>query len=177
MGGLELVTERGRYRPCAGSVVFNKEGMYLVGERITVKGSWQFPQGGIEEGETPMDAAKREMYEEVGLSVPGGAVVEVCTIEDAMLYNVDGGWLKKEGYCGQAMYFSLFYYPGEGLPPVNLGGLGGEKPEFSQVKWAGMKEVVEMIWVKKRAVYEELAAAAVPKVEAYLTKVRQESNP
>ena len=54
------------YRPNAGIIIFNKEGQLLWCKRKTGDG-WQFPQGGIDEGETPENAIYREAYEEVGL--------------------------------------------------------------------------------------------------------------
>ena len=58
------------FRPCAGAIVFNKDGKVFLGSRIeTANDSWQFPQGGIEAGEIPAEAAYRELYEETGLQV------------------------------------------------------------------------------------------------------------
>src|SRR5258708_13932008 len=55
------------YRPCVGIMLINREGLVFVGRRIdqTVEG-WQMPQGGIDEGETPAEAALRELKEEAG---------------------------------------------------------------------------------------------------------------
>src|SRR5579872_5697717 len=55
------------YRPCVGIMLFNQDGKVFVGKRIdqTVEG-WQMPQGGIDKGETPREAALRELHEEVG---------------------------------------------------------------------------------------------------------------
>ncbi len=57
------------YRPCVGVMLINREGLVFVGRRIdqTVEG-WQMPQGGIDEGETPVEAAMRELGEEIGTS-------------------------------------------------------------------------------------------------------------
>jgi 8-oxo-dGTP pyrophosphatase MutT (NUDIX family) len=50
----------------AGGVVINKEGEILV---VNQRGnSWSLPKGHIEEGEEPVDTAKREIYEESGIS-------------------------------------------------------------------------------------------------------------
>ena len=54
------------YRPNAGIIIFNKQGKLLWCKRRTGDG-WQFPQGGIDEGELPEEAIFRETYEEVGL--------------------------------------------------------------------------------------------------------------
>ena len=57
------------YRPAVGVMLLNRQGLVFVGKRIdqTVEG-WQMPQGGIDKGETPAEAALRELAEEVGTS-------------------------------------------------------------------------------------------------------------
>ncbi len=54
------------YRPGVIGVVVNKDNLVLVGERSDVPGQWQFPQGGLQEGETETEGIKREMKEEIG---------------------------------------------------------------------------------------------------------------
>ena len=56
------------YRPGVVGVFKNKKNMVLVGERSDALGQWQFPQGGLQEGEDDRDGIKREMKEEVGVS-------------------------------------------------------------------------------------------------------------
>ncbi len=55
------------YRHNVGIIIVNKEGKLFWGKRIRQE-SWQFPQGGIKEKETPQQAVFRELKEEVGLS-------------------------------------------------------------------------------------------------------------
>ena len=72
------MAEGGRYRACAGCAIFNRQGLFLVGERVGGKpDQWQFPQGGVDDGETPLEAAKRETYEEIGLKTPD-VISESC---------------------------------------------------------------------------------------------------
>ena len=69
------------YRPCAGIMVLNTENKVWMGHRLAGDGDeiraddkrWQMPQGGIDKGEKPVDAAKRELWEETGLvlGIPG----------------------------------------------------------------------------------------------------------
>ena len=55
------------YRPNVGIVICNRDGQVVWARRYG-QHSWQFPQGGINAGETPEQAMYRELYEEVGLS-------------------------------------------------------------------------------------------------------------
>ena len=60
-----MIDEDG-YRPNVASVIINKGNKILWAKRVD-EDNWQFPQGGIQEGETPEQAMYREVYEEVGL--------------------------------------------------------------------------------------------------------------
>ena len=55
------------YRPCVGIFLINDSGMVFAGRRIDSRAeAWQMPQGGIDLGETPLEACLREMEEEIG---------------------------------------------------------------------------------------------------------------
>ena len=56
-----------RYRPCVAALLQNAAGMILICERRDFAESWQFPQGGIDAGESPREALVRELMEELGL--------------------------------------------------------------------------------------------------------------
>jgi putative (di)nucleoside polyphosphate hydrolase len=56
------------FRPCVGLVVLNREGRIFAGQRVDNPGdAWQMPQGGIDPGESPREAAFRELHEETGI--------------------------------------------------------------------------------------------------------------
>ena len=63
------------YRPCVGIMVLNEAGLVWAGRRIPEEDNemagttrlWQMPQGGIDPGEEPIEAARRELYEETGI--------------------------------------------------------------------------------------------------------------
>src|SRR5919106_316886 len=68
-GALLRISESGPlpgYRPCVGMMVVNPAGLVFIGERRGLLGGWQMPQGGIDRGERPCDAALRELVEEIG---------------------------------------------------------------------------------------------------------------
>ena len=54
------------YRPNVAIIILNKEGQILWCKRKDGNG-WQFPQGGLDKGESPLEAVYRETQEEVGL--------------------------------------------------------------------------------------------------------------
>ncbi len=58
--------DRDGFRPNVGIVLLNQKNQVFWGKRIRTH-SWQFPQGGIDRGETPEQAMIRELHEEVGL--------------------------------------------------------------------------------------------------------------
>ncbi len=62
------------YRKCVAIVVMDPStNLCLVGKRARTKDGWQFPQGGVDHGETHEQAAKRELFEEMGIR---GCMVE-----------------------------------------------------------------------------------------------------
>eukprot|EP00039_Didymoeca_costata_P025478 m.13504 g.13504 ORF g.13504 m.13504 type:complete len:98 (-) comp4868_c0_seq2:516-809(-) len=74
-----IVVDGKRYRKCASALVINDHGLVLVGERVGKPGSWNMPQGGMDEGETPAQAASRELYEETGIKLSEGEYVFMCS--------------------------------------------------------------------------------------------------
>ena len=62
------------YRPCVGVALVNRDGDAFIGHRRRKRGgealnsrSWQMPQGGIDSGEKPVEAARRELWEETNV--------------------------------------------------------------------------------------------------------------
>ncbi|KGE04092.1 RNA pyrophosphohydrolase [Pseudohaliea rubra] len=66
------------FRPNVGIVIANDHGQLLWARRVGGRGAWQFPQGGINQGEGPEQALYRELEEEVGLA-PEAVEVMACT--------------------------------------------------------------------------------------------------
>lgn len=56
-----------KYQPNVAAILRNSAGRIFVGERLTIPDAWQFPQGGIDPGESPEVAIRRELWEEIGV--------------------------------------------------------------------------------------------------------------
>lgn len=148
------------YRLNAGQIIFNQKGEVLAGDRIQYPGKFQYPQGGIDEGEEPREAAIRELYEETSLSLE-----PVFEIEKWITYEFPEDipeHLKK--YRGQKQKWFLFYWNGD---PSKL-NLDIHEREFNSMKWMNIEEITEQIVEFKKPVYRELKELAKPLIEKYL---------
>jgi putative (di)nucleoside polyphosphate hydrolase len=58
------------YRPNVAAIIlssdYDQTGYFVIARRTGMRRGWQFPQGGIDENETPREALMRELYEEIG---------------------------------------------------------------------------------------------------------------
>ncbi len=140
------------YRPCVGIMLLNGENRVFVARRIdTTIEAWQMPQGGIDPGETPLEAAFREMTEEIGS----------CNAEllqeygDWLCYDLPDHLMGKVWhgkYRGQKMKWYLMRFLGRDSD-INL---DTEQPEFNAWKWMDMAELTRSIVEFKRPLYEKL---------------------
>jgi putative (di)nucleoside polyphosphate hydrolase len=51
------------YRPNVAFLLLDDHDQLLICERLKIEGAWQFPQGGMDEGESPLEALHREVEE------------------------------------------------------------------------------------------------------------------
>ncbi len=135
------------YRPNVAAILRNKDGEILIAERINVAGAWQFPQGGVDAGETLEQAFYRELGEEVG--VPPD-LVTVVEIKDGYRYAFPKGRLKYGLYGGQEQTYYLCDFLGKDSDIR----LDLHHQEFSQFKWIKPSQF-RLDWVPKfkKAVY------------------------
>ena len=145
------------YRRNVGLVLINPEGLGFAGQRIDNPGAaWQMPQGGIDKGEKPKEAALRELNEETG--VRADLVEKLAKTEDWITYDLPAeliGQIWGGKYRGQKQKWFLFRFLGQDSD-VNI---ATEHPEFSVWQWMRAEELVERIVPFKRAVYEQVFAA------------------
>ena len=144
------------YRPCVGVVLINREGLVFTGQRIDNPGAaWQMPQGGIDDGEKPKEAALRELWEETGIEAD--LVEKIAKTKDWVTYDLPEELLGKVWggkYRGQKQKWFLFRFLGQDSDVK----IETEHPEFSVWSWKPHDAVVAGIVPFKRAVYEAVFA-------------------
>jgi putative (di)nucleoside polyphosphate hydrolase len=145
------------YRPCAGVMLVNADGHVFVGQRKdSSSAAWQMPQGGVEKGEDPCEAALRELEEETGVSRD---LVEVLAeTPDWIPYDLPHDLvpqLWKGRYRGQRQKWFLMRFSGTD-DQVNI---ETDHQEFSAWKWLAVSDLVDSIVPFKRGVYEAVLEA------------------
>lgn len=155
------------YRPCVGVALFNREGRVFIGRRRPDKGpeyrdpvyEWQMPQGGIDPGETPYDAALRELYEETNIR----SVRKLSEAPEWYHYDLPPdvlGRALKGRYRGQTQkWFALAFTGSESEIDVLAPGGGAHKPEFIEWRWESLGRLPDLIVPFKRGVYQQVARA------------------
>jgi putative (di)nucleoside polyphosphate hydrolase len=140
------------YRPCVGVVLTNAQGLIFAGQRAdTDLPAWQMPQGGIDEGESPLDAAYRELEEETG--VGRGHVSLVRETSDWLTYDlpldvIPNRWSGR--FRGQAQMWAQFRLEASD----DVIDLSYKDEEFSAWRWMTAEEILTAIVPFKRDIYE-----------------------
>lgn len=139
------------YRPCVGVMVLNAAGEVFVGQRLDRNyEAWQMPQGGVDPGEDPRDAAMRELEEETGIT--RDLVSLEAETERWLPYELPHDLvpkLWKGKYRGQEQKWFLLRFNGTD-EQVNI---QTEIPEFREWRWLAPALMLEGIVPFKRAVY------------------------
>lgn len=149
------------YRSGVGIVLLNGQGHALVARRIDTKEpAWQFPQGGIDDGEDPLPAAMREMEEEIGTA-------------KAELLAETTGWIAYDlpadladrvwggRFRGQRQKWFAFRFLGKDADI----DIATKHPEFSEWRWMPLTDVPALIVPFKRALYETVVSEFLPVAE------------
>jgi 8-oxo-dGTP pyrophosphatase MutT (NUDIX family) len=88
-----IMLDRDGFRPNVGIILLNQKNQVFWGKRIRTH-SWQFPQGGIDRGETPEQAMFRELHEEVGLKPEHVRIV--ARTRDWLRYEVPDRYIRRD---------------------------------------------------------------------------------
>jgi putative (di)nucleoside polyphosphate hydrolase len=145
------------YRPGVGIMLLNRDGLVFVGRRGDMPAglaAWQMPQGGIDPGETPRQAALRELREEVGT-------------DKALILGETEGWLHYDlppelasrawggRYRGQRQKWFAMRFLGE---DSDIDLAAAEHPEFDAWQWVPAARLPELIVPFKRPLYRAALA-------------------
>jgi len=156
------------YRRGVGIALVNRAGLAFIGRRkpkggeeILAAHAWQMPQGGIDKGETPLEAAKRELWEETNVR----SVALVAELPEWLSYDLPPDARRRWSgrYRGQTQKWFLFRFVGdEAEIDVVHPADGKHASEFEQWRWESLERAPELIVPFKRKVYEAVAKAFAP---------------
>lgn len=146
------------YRPNVGLAIFSRKGHVLLGRRAGVrkdetKYAWQMPQGGVDRGELPAEAAIRELHEETGLLAKHVELLE--ELDDWLFYDFPPALKARLAgpFFGQRQKWFAFRLIGSDTDVR----LDSHTPEFDAWKWSKLQDAPGQVIPFKAAVYEEVA--------------------
>ena len=143
--------DREGFRPNVGIILVNARNEVFWGKRIR-EHSWQFPQGGINHGESPEQAMFRELYEEVGLRPEHVKILG--RTRGWLRYEVPRNWIRREwrnSYRGQKQIWYLLRLVGRDSD-VSL--RASSHPEFDAWRWSNYWVPLDAVIDFKRLVYQ-----------------------
>jgi len=144
------------FRAGVGAVIADSRGRVLIGERRDHRGAWQFPQGGIEDGEEPEDAVFREIKEETGLVQRELRLV--ARHPQWLCYEVPRARRSWKTGLGQAQRWFLFRLRKRTAPEL------APHPEFRRYSWVSFATAVSRAVAFKRPVYRAVREHFLAKI-------------
>ena len=146
-----IMLDRDGFRPNVGIILLNQRNQVFWGKRIRTH-SWQFPQGGIDRGESPEQAMFRELHEEIGLHPEHVRIV--ARTRDWLRYEVPDRFIRRDArghYKGQKQIWYLLQLIGHDWD-LNLRAT--DHPEFDAWRWHDYWVPLDVVVEFKRGVYE-----------------------
>ena len=143
--------DKKNYRRGVGMIIMNKDNRFWLGKRINTE-AWQFPQGGIDKGESVREAMYRELQEETGLNQES---VEIVSISKRWLvYHIPHVFQRhNKKFDGAMQKWYLLKLIGE-ESCVNLNATG--HAEFDDWKWGDKDTAIKSVIKFKRDVYKSI---------------------
>jgi len=160
-----VIDERG-LRSNVGIIVVNKNGQLLWCRRIGNRDAWQFPQGGIQENEAPLQAMYRELQEELGLVSED---IECLSETQTWLTYYLPKYLRRHNslpLCvGQRQkWFLLLLKSGEDKLCLDR----CDTPEFNDWRWVDYWYPLDHVIKFKRSVYKQALQEFEPLVQCFI---------
>lgn len=155
--------DREGFRPNVGIILLNRKHQVFWGKRVR-SWSWQFPQGGIERGESPQEAMYRELHEEVGLKPEHVRIV--ARTQDWLRYEVPDKYIRRDArgrYRGQKQIWYLLELVAQDWK-LNLRAT--DHPEFDAWRWNNYWIPLDVVVEFKREVY----SIALTELSRYLPR-------
>lgn len=157
------MTDFPHHRPNVGVVLINAQGQVWYGRRAGLQGehAWQFPQGGVDQGEDLEAAARRELEEETGVV----SAELIGRTEGWIVYDFPEALIAqhraqgRQPYAGQKQVWFAFRFIGDDTE-IDLSR--HEDIEFDAWRWAALDDACDLIVPFKRAAYEQVVRAFAP---------------
>lgn len=153
------MNEESNYRLNVGLIIVNNYGKVLICKRKN-SNQWQFPQGGIDKGESPIEAAKREIFEEVGIKP--SKIKVLGKIKDWVKYEIPKELakksFKKKGIVGQKQKWFIFKIKSEAC----ISFVNDPDNEFDDFAWVSYWRPIALIISFKKEVYRNVLAELLP---------------
>ncbi|MGH6992506.1 MAG: RNA pyrophosphohydrolase [Caulobacteraceae bacterium] len=152
-----------QHRPNVGVVLIRKDGLVWLGRRADTPGplNWQFPQGGVDPGETLQQAALRELLEETGVS----SVELLARTPDWLAYDFPPGHVRAgrdRRWKGQKqIWFAFRFTSADSEIDLNRHG----DVEFDAWRWTKLDEALDLVVPFKREVYLRVIEAFRPLIK------------
>lgn len=152
------VLDKCGYRYNVGVVLTNTAGQVFWGKRVNQEG-WQFPQGGVDEGESAEEAVFREMYEEIG--VEQSQVTVIAETKSWLRYKLPRKYIRESepNFMGQKQKWFLMKLNAEDSA---IRFDKGDKPEFDAWQWVTYWYPLRQVISFKREVYRRALRELAP---------------
>lgn len=149
---VKTIKKEKNFRPNVAAIVLSakypQKCEILIASRIDIENAWQFPQGGIDKGETENEALLRELKEEIGTD----NIEVIAKYPKKVSYEFPPDIAEKmKPYDGQEQTYFLVKLKKGAKININT-----EIPEFSDYKFVGTKNIYEYITFFKRTVYKQV---------------------